>query len=55
MTNKDYIKFYNECLKQHMTIKKYEPVKDYLFTAIKHLECLRIDYPDMSIDDCSKE
>ena len=55
MTNKDYIKFYNECLKQHMTIKKYEPVKDYLFTAIKHMECLRIDYPDMSIDDCSKD
>ena len=34
MINKDYLRFFNECLNHNMTIKKYVPVQDKIFKII---------------------
>ncbi len=38
MTNKDYYNFYQECLNNNCTIKKYLPVKDYIFKIVNYFE-----------------
>ena len=55
MSNEEYLKFYNECLKHHMTIKKYIPVQEYLFNAITYYEKLRRNNPSMYKIDRSKD
>ena len=38
MKNVDYHNFYQECLTDNCTIKKYLPVKDYIIKIFKHYE-----------------
>ena len=38
MTDMDYINFFNDCLNHNMTIKKYIPIKEYIFKIFDYFK-----------------